>query len=155
VSRTFYDTIYRDHEIEWHCPGRHGVIRNVIKNGSGEAGKVIRAIDWFFGCKGQWWKNSPGKPGFMDVEFVHMTKTSPPPRAPWDWCGTSVLHETENKIRKINQQLANMFPIGQKVSFIHKNRKIVGFVCNKAKRATVLVPGEGKWHAPFDILEME
>lgn len=153
-NRLMYDTFYRTYQVEWHCPGRHGVFRNIPRK---ETNLLSGAITFFQGRKGQWWKKSPGKSGFMDVEFVAMTKVYPPPREPWEWCGKSVLFDDMRRLDESTHRISDLFKIGQKVSFTHQGVKYTGLVCNKGKhRATILIPGRDlKWYVPFGELEME
>lgn len=137
--------------VDWCCPNRHGVIRSV---GREEQSLVGNAIVWFFGSKGQWWKQSPGQPkGVLDVEFVHMCKVSPPPKRPWEWCGKTILFEGWKEMEEKERELKNRFKIGQTVSFFHKEKEITGFISAKNKRARVLIPGsETWWNVPYSML---
>lgn len=131
------------------CVGRHGVIRNVEKN---DEQLVSRAITYFYGSKGQWWKKNSSKT--KDVEFVSMTKVFPPPRKPWEWCGKTILFEDWQKQEADNRKLASQFKIGQTVSFLVKGKTITGIISSLNKRAKVIVPGqESWWHVPYNELK--
>jgi hypothetical protein len=147
------DQALNDYPPEYHqesCRNRHGVIRNVAKL---DTNRVSRAINYYYGNKGQWWRNTPGKRGFMDVEFVHMTKAYPPPKEPWEWCGTSVLFPSHQKRAEITEELRSLYKIGQQVSFTYKGKRHTGLISSLGKRATVIVPDSGKWYIPFPELE--
>jgi hypothetical protein len=136
--------------VEWHCQGRHGVIRNVEKK---DEQLVSRTITYFFGNKGQWWKKNRNKT--MDVEFVPMTKVFPPPRKPWEWCGKTILFEDWQKQEKENRDLSRKFKIGQSVSFTHKDKIYTGIVSGLNKRAKVVIPGEETWwNVPYTDLRV-
>lgn len=72
--------------MEWHCQGRHGVLRAVAQDDVEEAKE---SIGFFLGHGGDFAKANPD--GTWDIEFVHMTKVWPPPKSADGWCGTSVL----------------------------------------------------------------
>jgi hypothetical protein len=136
--------------VEWCCEGRHGVIRNVKRD---ESNLVSRAINYFFGSKGQWWKKNESKT--LDVEFVPMTKVSPPPRKPWEWCGKTVLFEDWHQKEKANLDTRENFRIGQQVCFSHKDKTIIGIISARNKRAKVIVPGsETWWNVPYSQLKL-
>ncbi len=142
-------------QIEWCCPGRHGVIRRITKEASSTVSKVLNY--YFVGKpnKGQWWKRIPEDPTLLDVEFTHMAKVFPPPKQPWEWCGKSILFEQSHELIKIRQKMATYFKIGQWVNFSYKGVPKKGLISNKAKRATVVVPGEDLgYYIPFSDLEM-
>lgn len=147
------DEAFAKYPPEWCEKNRHGAIYNIPKS---ETGAVSKAITFYFGSKGQWWRNSPGKPGHMDVEFVHMTKVYPPPKEPWEWCGKSILFESSHKIRKIQEELASLYKVGDTVSFTYKGQRHTGIIVNKGQRATVVVPGsETKWYINYSSFEEE
>lgn len=143
------------HRVDWHCPGRHGVVRNVEKK---DQNIISNAIIYFYGSKGQWWKQSEGKAkGVLDVEFVHMTKVFPPPRKPWEWCGTTILFEDWKKQEDDNRRERKKFKVGMMVSFSHKGQTISGVIAGLNKRAKVVVPGdlERWWNVPYDLLTVQ
>lgn len=135
-----------------HCGcGKHGVIRNVTK---ADENLVSRAITYFYGSKGQWWKKNASKT--MDVEFVPMTKVFPPPRKPWEWCGKTILFEDWQQTEKAESDLKRNFKIGQSVWFNGKYTKfqtITGIIAGLNKQAKVVIPGqETWWHVPYSDL---
>ena len=132
--------------IEWHCPGRHGVVRNVVWAEEGES--VSATLEYFFGCRGGhglWWKKDAG--GTYDGEFVHMCKVFPPPKKPWEWCGLSVLFADWQAAESAERSRLREFKIGDEVAFTHKGETLTGIVVNKKKRLTVLI-GHQKWYVP-------
>jgi hypothetical protein len=135
--------------IEWCCRGRHGVIKRVPKK---ESNEVNRMLIYFFGSKCATWKNRPGEPSFMDVEFVHMTKVSPPPRKPWEWCGKTILFRDWQKQEEETKKAMARFSTGDKVYFSHKGQRCYGIVAGGRKRVTVIVDEpesmKGKWYIP-------
>jgi len=132
------------------CGGRHGVIRNVEKK---DEQLVSRAITYFYGSKGQWWKKNLTKT--FDVEFVPMTKVFPPPRKPWEWCGKTVLFGDWQKQEEENRRLSTQFRIGQTVSFLVKGKAITGIISSLNKRAKVIIPGqETWWNVPYSELKV-
>lgn len=128
-------------DIEWHCEGRHGVIRNVP---SAKAGRVQRVLEWHYGGNCARW-TSPVK-GKRSVEFVHMTKVYPPPRKPWEWCGTTVLFEDWQQREDKAAERRASFRVSQPVWFEHKGVRYDGFV-TKINRKTigVMIPNQGEW----------
>jgi hypothetical protein len=104
VAQTHGDTISKermdeiwDDEVEWCCKNRHGVLRNVPKE---KLGEYVYFASYFYGCEpenGIW--RTENHDGTFDLEFVHMCKVSPPPTAPWDWCGKSVLFKKNGRVR--------------------------------------------------------
>ena len=133
---------------EWCCQGSHGVIRNVQKK---DEQLVARAINYFYGCKGQWWKKNATKT--MDVEFVPMTKVFPPPRKPWEWCGKTILFQDWKDQEDTNRNLMSNFKIGQSVYFFHKGEQISGIIAGLNKRAKIVIPGqETWWNVPYSEL---
>ena len=139
--------------IERCACGKHGVIRNVEKK---DEQLVLRAINYYYGCKGQWWTKTTNKT--RDVEFVPMTKTFPPPRRPWEWCGKTILFQDWKDREANNEELKNKFKIGQKVSFCGKYTKgqiIIGIISGLNSRAKVIVPGqETWWNVPYENLNV-
>ena len=133
------------------CCGKHGVIRNVEKK---DEQLISRAITYFYGSKGQWWKKNANKT--MDVEFVPMTKVYPPPKRPWEWCGKTILFQDWQFEEETNKNISKRFKIGQRVSFTGKYTKgqtITGIIAGINKRAKVIVPGqEIWWYIPYTDL---
>jgi hypothetical protein len=125
--RGLYDSL-----IEWHCPGRHGVIRNVRP---ADLSKVVEMLTYFFGNRCCWRSGS-------DLEFVHMTKVFPAPKRPWEWCGTSVLFE-DWKQREIRQSDARAaFRVGNRVRFEYKGRQFEGLIYGMGgKRCSIVIEG--------------
>lgn len=126
--------------VEWHCPGRHGVVRNIR---TGQTQEVLRILTYFFGKRCAW------KQG-RDIEFVHMTKVFPPPSKPWGWCGTSVLFADWQQEETDARNAMQAFSVGDEVEFEYKGQKHTGVVSNFGRtRLTIVEPGQqGKWHMP-------
>lgn len=134
--------------IEWHCQGRHGVVRDVPAE---KAGEVERVIEWFLGHGGCWWtKTVDGK---RSVEFVHMTKVYPPPGKPWEWCGTTVLFGDWQTRLADTKALAAEFAPGDPVEFEFKGETKRGLVMYPNERTvSVMVEGEGRYTVPPEQL---
>lgn len=131
-------------DIEWHCPGRHGVVRNVPK---AQAGYVQRVIEWHIGHGACRWTGT-ARSKVRSVEFVHMTKVFPAPRRPWGWCGETVLFPKWKAQEEANYEAAEQFTTpGEPVWFEHKGEPkagaFIGFT--RSGRVKVLVNGEGQW----------
>lgn len=145
-------------KVEWHCPGRHGVIRNIDPK---ESPRVASTIMYYFGGKpdkGQWWARNPENPKNLDVEFNHQCKVFPPPEHAWNWCGEAILSKFQDMkyVVETERKLKNIFKMGQAVSFVFKGQTKHGLVANKGPgRATVVVQDEGTWHVPYLELEIE
>jgi len=138
--------------IEWHCPGRHGVIRDVPAE---MAGSIQRVIEWHLGhgaCR--WTKTTKG---LTSVEFVHMTKVFPAPRRPWEWCGTTLLFTDWQDREAEGRRLSQKFAIGDRVWFLARGSRHEGLVAGvNAKTISVLVEGEGRWRVvPQDLNKKE
>ena len=96
ISKERMDEIWNN-EVEWCCVNRHGVIRNVP---AGKLQEYVYFASYFYGCEpdnGIW--RVENLDGTCDLEFVHMCKVFPPPRKPWEWCGTSVLFRKNGRVR--------------------------------------------------------
>jgi hypothetical protein len=135
-------------QIEWHCPGRHGVVRKVR---SADAGRVQQVIEWHQGNGACRWTAAVG--GFRSVEFVAMTKVYPPPKKPWDWCGTTVLFPDWQAREAETTRLGAAFQPGDPVVFAHRGvskHGLVGWV--NGKSVAVLVAGEGQYRVPPNLL---
>lgn len=134
-------------KIEWHCKGRHGVIRRVPK---AEAYQVRDVLEYYFGAKCATWRKTPGEPSYMDVEFVHMTKVSPPPKRPWQWCGETLLFKDWMDRELLRAKQMQNFQVGDEVWFTHKGVTYEGVVSGGRTRVTVIVttPKPGKWYVP-------
>jgi hypothetical protein len=139
-----YETI----GIEWHarsdghsCQGRHGVVRHVA---NADWQKVQRMLEWFMGhgcCR--WIADGPGT---YAVEFVHMTKVSPAPTKPWEWCGETVLFGDWKAKVEQTRKAVQTFREGQRVKFDHAGRTRYGLVASvNEKTVSVIVEGEGRW----------
>lgn len=137
--RRLFETV-----IEWHCEGRHGVVRNIdIRDPKTRT--IQDMLIYHFGSKCFWMKKIQGS--IYDLEFVHMAKVYPPPKKPWEWCGTSVLFADWQQKEQIQRNAAQQFRIGDTVSFFHKGKKLTGIVSNVNKRITVIVD-HAKWYVP-------
>lgn len=134
--------------IEWHCQGRHGVIRDVP---AADAGRVNRVIEWHMGHNAARWAAT--KSGKRDVEFVPMTKTIPAPKKPWEWCGTTVLFTDWQERERATAEAVQSFNPGEPVWFEHKGSRLEGFV-TKVNRKTVgvLIPNDGEWRVSPTLL---
>lgn len=138
-------------DIEWHCPGRHGVVRDVPK---AQAGYVQRVIEWHVGhgaCR--WTGTSRSKK--RSVEFVHMTKVFPAPRKPWEWCGETVLFpKWKAQVEENRAARADFDTLGEPVWFEHKGARKAGAFngFTRSGRARVLITGEGQWTVPASAL---
>jgi len=131
-------------EIDWHCPGRHGVVRGVP---SAEAGKVQRVIEWHLGHGACRWTKAEG--GLRDVEFVHMTKVSPPPKRPWQWCGETVLFTSWQATEMYEAMMSQQFSRSDEVWFTYKGQRRQGLVVQINRRTvSVMVAGEGRYTVP-------
>jgi hypothetical protein len=132
-------------EIEWHCPGRHGVVRGIP---AAKAGYVNRVIEWHMGSAAARWTGTTN--GTRDAEFVAMTKVYPPPRKPWEWCGETVLFGDWQRREQETKEAAAQFEPLETVWFHHKNQRFEGQVLRvNAKTVSVQIPGErGHWTIP-------
>jgi hypothetical protein len=128
---------------EWHCPGRHGVIRDVP---SAKAGRVQRVIEWYMGANACRWTSAVN--GRRSVEFVAMTKVYPPPRKPWEWCGTTVLFGDWQDRERAEKVAAAEFRLGQKVWFSHHGVLKVGIVAGINRRTVSVVVDGARWTVP-------
>lgn len=137
-------TEYAALEIEWHCPGRHGVVRDVPAK---SAGRVQRVIEWHLGhgaCK--WTKTVNGK---TSVEFVDMTKVFPAPKRPWQWCGETILFADWRDSENADTVALATFRLGERVAFVHKGQIVSGEVTKiNRKTVSIHVSGQGSWTVP-------
>ena len=131
-------------EIEWHCPGRHGVVRDVP---SADAGRIQRVIEWHMGHNAcRWTKAINGK---RSVEFVAMSKVSPPPRKPWEWCGETVLFGEWMAQETSEQRAVAEYLRGDEVWFNFRGVRKTGLVIQPNRRTvSVMVAGEGRYTVP-------
>src|SRR6266550_3491300 len=136
-------------KVQWHEPWRHGVIRNIPRK---ESNRFNRMIEYYMGSKACFWTRG-ARSDLMDVEFVHMAKVYPPPKKPWEWCGTSILFPDWQKDTVANQNAREKFNIGDKVRFTAKGRTIEGIVYGGRKRVAI-VAGREKWYVPPTQLEL-
>lgn len=129
--------------IEWHCPGRHGVVRDVPKD---QTGYVQRVIEWHLGHGSCRWTGT-GRSKKRSVEFVHMTKVFPAPRRPWQWCGETLLFPKWKAREEADRAARDTFTPGEAVSFEYKGQTKRGAFSHitRSGRAAVLVSGEGQW----------
>lgn len=101
--------------VEWHCEGRHGVLRNLSESEWHEAAKAL----WYFYLAkpnhGLWTKKIG--PGRYDVEFTHQAKVFPPPTKPWEWCGKSVLFEEWHEQARAAQAARRQWQVGMRCQF--------------------------------------
>lgn len=134
--RAEYSRIAEDGTITWCCRGRHGAIYGVTES---ESMLVQEFLVWFFGQKCCTWKKAgkANKEQIWNVEFVPMTKVSPPPKTPWGWCGTSILFEDWRLQEQAQLEAAAQFHIGDKVAFNYRGNH-EGIVVNVNKRVTVI-----------------
>lgn len=153
--KELYDTV-----IFWHhnpdsvlaaqrpsCQGRHGAVYEVEAH---EYNKVAAMLVYYFGERCFWTRRN--SKGTTDFEFVHMTKVSPPPRNPWEWCGKSIMWEYQHQRQLTNRATLARFQIGQTVRFTFKGETHEGVVAGTNKRVTVIVPGHGKFYIPAHML---
>jgi len=139
-------------DIEWHCSGRHGVVRNVPGD---KAGRVQRVIEWHMGSGACWWNGTP-KAATRSVEFVAMTKVFPAPKKPWGWCGTTVLYPDWQKQEADAESACAEFKAGDPVWFEFKGARKRGLVMwPNWKTVAVMVEGEGKYTVPPSGLTKE
>jgi hypothetical protein len=124
--------MYNSGIIEWHCEGRHGVVRNIANKAQMQQTLML---NYFFGDRCAW-DNQKG-----ELEFVHMTKVYPAPTKPWQWCGTTVLFNDWKVREETAQSSLQAFKIGDRVRFEYKGRRFEGLVAGKNKRCTVVVEG--------------
>lgn len=130
-----------DGTIEWHCPGRHGVIRKI-----GRDPKTLNFLVYFFGNRCYTNKGN-------DVEFVHMTKVFPPPRNPWEWCGETVLFQDLKESRERRQAEVKTFKPGDEVTIVINGKRETAFVVkSNQKTVSVVVPNKGEWRATPGLL---
>jgi len=135
---------WKELNIEWHCQGRHGVVRDVP---SAKAGRVQRVIEWYMGANSCRWTKA--KNGKRSVEFVHMTKVFPPPRKPWQWCGTTVLFPDWQAQEAAERDAVETFRRGDEVFFEFRGRPKTGLVIQPNRRTvSVMVAGEGRYTVP-------
>ena len=138
-----YKRANEDGTIEWHCPGRHGVIR-----GKGRDNETLAMLVYFFGSGCYHVKGN-------DVEFVHMSKVFPPPKKAWQWCGDSVLFVEEQRREQTDRDAAEKFIAGERVSFMHKKARLTGIIYSPGVRAKVAVEGVGGFTVPSTMLTKE
>lgn len=139
-----------DERVEWCCPGRHGVVRNVTKKEWRE--EIGPALNFFYACgrKGAWaTKTINGK---FDIEFCHQAKVFPAPNKPWLWCGETILFKDWQNELQVNQEKGEKFKIGDKVSFTYKERPKTGLIYAINKRASIVVQDDGIYYIPFDSI---
>lgn len=130
--------------VEWHCPGRHGVIRNVPAD---KAGRVQQVVEWYFGHKACRWTDTVN--GTRNVEFVAMTKTVPAPSKPWEWCGTTVLFEDWQRQEEATRDAIGAFEPGEAVWFMFDGQRKEGIIGRlNVKTIGVTVAGEGGYRVP-------
>ena len=158
-----YKEMYHSGMIEWCCPGRHGVIRNIPESMWYEVSKMISHFMGGDHRTGQWWitdkhrvmwKFPDGREEvtkLCHVEFNAQTKVYPPPKKPWQWCGKTVLFEEWKQREAASASIARTLKIGQRVSFEYKGRTFEGMVANVTKRATVITT-QGKFYIPVRML---
>lgn len=137
--RKKYESFIESGKLEWHCEGRHGVLRDCSK-------ADYQVLVWFFGNKCGWRKGN-------DVEFFHMAKVSPPPKKPWGWCGTSVLFEDWHQGVKENVDAVQELRVGDTVGFTHKGEFHNGVVIRKRGQACTVLEGHKQWRVPGHMLE--
>jgi len=149
--RDKYQALIERPDFEWHCVGRHGVIHMVTR---AEEPEIVRTLIYFFGRKCVWATKFLG--GYRQLEFVHMTKVFPPPRKPWEWCGTTVAFKDWQRNTEENKDAADAYKLGDMVSFVYKRERFIGFVSGfgRTGRITVIVPGSaaGKYYIPARML---
>jgi len=141
-----------DARVEWCCPGRHGVVRNVTKREWHE--EIGPALQYFYACgrKGVWATKTVK--GVFDIEFCHQAKVFPAPKNPWEWCGETILFKDQQNAEKINLKKSYAFRIGQKVSFTYKNKNFTGLIFSINKRASIVVENdECVYYIPFDQIQ--
>ena len=115
--------------VEWCCPGRHGVLRNIPES---DIGKVRHVISYRFGAydnDGLWWtKNGDGT---WSCEFVHMCKIQPAPDYPWDWCGKTHLFQGWQRdlqaVKNIRAYIQEHFPVGTTAIYRDADGEIVAW----------------------------
>lgn len=139
--QALYKRWSEDGTVEWHCPGRHGVIRKI-----GSEQKTLQFLVYFFGDR--CYKNKGN-----DVEFVHMTKVFPPPRNPWEWCGETVLFNDIKDARDKRRAEVKAFNPGDEVTLVINGNKETAYVVkSNQKTVSVVVPGKGEWRATPGLL---
>lgn len=127
---------------EMHCSG-HGVIRDVP---SAKAGRVQRLVEWYYGHNSCRWTKAVN--GLRSVEFVNMTKVYPPPRKPWQWCGTTVLFADWQESERAERDALSEFRLGQKVWFSHRGQLKVGTVAGINRRTVSVIVDGARWTVP-------
>lgn len=140
-----------DARVEWCCPGRHGVVRNVTqKEWREEIGPALR---FFYACgpKGVWATKTSR--GVFDIEFCHQAKVFPAPKKPWEWCGETVLFKELQDAEDRNREKGENFKIGQKVKFSYKKVDYVGLIYAINKRASIVVENDGIFYMPFNSIK--
>ena len=139
--QALYKQWSEDGTIEWHCPGRHGVIRNI-----GRDPKTLNFLVYFFADR---WHTNKGN----DVEFVRMTKVFPPPRNPWEWCGETVLFNDIKAAHDKRRAEVKAFNPGDEVTLVINGNKETAYVVkSNQKTVSVVVPGKGEWRATPGLL---
>lgn len=106
---------------------------------------------YYYGCarnKGLWWRKDGAE---YAVEFNHQTKVFPPPRKPWEWCGSTMIFPDWHLEVQEQATAARTVKIGDTVTFSHKGQTYQGIVAGGRARATVIV-GHSKWHVPYTEL---
>ena len=152
--KALWETLKASGRIEWHCQGRHGVIREVT---DAEYGTVVDAIVYVMGSKPTWntrtRKNAAGV-RVCDLEFVYQCTGGPAERCirPWQWCGTTVLFLDWQRQEQEQSDGCRAFRPGQRVSFSWKGQTKVGLVSAVNVMTVSVVEGEGRWRMPGSAL---
>jgi hypothetical protein len=138
-----YEALYHSGIIVWHEEGRHGTIQGIKTKA--HVNELYSMLVYFLGQKCAWLKKNSDNT--FSLEFCHMTKVFPPPKRPWQWCGTTILFKDWQVKEDTNYRILDTFNIGDQVSFGFRNQVYKGILINKRKRATVLVGGQ-KFYVP-------
>jgi hypothetical protein len=70
-----------------------------------------------------------------DCEWVHMTKVSPPPKRPWEWCGkTHIFPEWQEREQEITAY-ARTFTVGDRVHFTIRDTVLYGVVVGRSRKS--------------------
>jgi hypothetical protein len=113
--------------ITWHnegCRGRHGIVCNVCDR---DLKKIVTMLEYFFG-EDCYHKRTKFNGKVYDIEFVHMTKVSPSPTRPWEWCGVTMLFQKELAREYKSRKLLSKFSNGQRVLFNYARMHLKGTV---------------------------
>jgi len=136
-----------DKYVVYHagCDGRHGTLMGVPVI---ELRAIEAAVAYLYGPKSGWKRFNDG-PLSYDIEFVSQRDSYPPPRKPWELCGTTMLFKDWQQREADAHKATAQFKPGDKVTFTHTGSTYVGLVARvNAKRCTVVVEGLGSWYVP-------